>query len=641
MTTNAVDPSDDLSASPRSRGENVRLALGALGVVYGDIGTSPLYAIRECFMEVGDRAVTTEHVLGVLSLVIWSLVMVVVVKYLTFVMRADNRGEGGVLALLALMVDLPGASASGTRKKVLVTLGLLAAGLLFADGTITPAISILSAVEGLESAAPMFEPVVLPVTMVILVGLFSVQRYGTAAIGRYFGPVMLVWFASLSVMGLAWVVRRPDVLAACNPVYLVYLVRESPWEAFYLLGAVVLVVTGAEALYADMGHFGRGPIRLAWYMVVFPALLLNYFGQGALMLTKGSLRGENLFFDMAPSVLRYPLVAIATMATIIASQALISGAYSLTQQAIQLGYLPRMRIVHTSSEMAGQIYVPWINWVLMVSCVCLVWGFQSSSALAAAYGIAVVGTMVITSVLLFAVMWERWGWGFGVAMVLTVVFLAVDTPFFLSNMTKFSTGGWLPLVMAAVVFMVMSTWSRGRSVLARTVDVAKIPLDMFIREEIEKNKAIRVDGTAVFMTGKSDIVPHVLMHHFKHNRVLHKQVILLSIEHRPVPRVPVRERVEVRDRGSGFWSVRASYGFTETPHVPSALRLCTAQGLAIDPDQVSYYLGHVTLVGSKRRTMWAWRKMIYSFLHHNESPATAFFGLPPNRVVELGRQVEI
>jgi KUP system potassium uptake protein len=641
MATEAVDViSSSVVPAKAGAGRVPRLALGALGVVYGDIGTSPLYAIRECFSGAHSTTVEPAHVLGVLSLVAWSLILVVVVKYLVFAMRADNRGEGGILALLALLVP-EGTGQKRTRARAaLMLLGLFGAALLFADGMITPAISVISAVEGLELATPVLHRWIVPIAMAILVGLFMVQRHGTGKIARFFGPTMLVWFVAIALMGLPWVVRRPEVVLALNPLMAVRLAVEQPHQTFLLLGSVVLCITGAEALYADMGHFGPAPIRVAWFAVVFPALLVNYFGQGARLLADPGVAGGNLFYSLAPEWLLYPSITVATVATIIASQALISGAFSLAQQAVQLGYSPRLRVVHTSRMIEGQIYIPEVNFLVMLASLGLVVGFRSSSNLAAAYGVAVMGTMVITSVLLFAVAWRQWGWSWWQAWGLLALFLAVEVPFLLSNLTKFYSGGWFPLFVAGAVFTGMTTWFRGRYLMAQPEISASLPLNLFV-PDIQRTKPLRVEGTAVFMSSRPEVVPTVLMHHYKHNRMLHERVILLHVATLPVPTVPPEERVRVRDLDHGFYQVTAYYGFMEQPNVSEIFLRCRGKGLNVEPGQASYFLGRSSLLPTGRSRMMGWRKRLFAFLYKNERAATDFFDLPPNRVVEMGRQVEL
>ncbi|MEB2344171.1 MAG: potassium transporter Kup [Deltaproteobacteria bacterium] len=611
------------------------LALGAIGVVYGDIGTSPLYALRECFHGSHGVALSEANVLGVLSLVVWALVLVVCVKYLTFIMRADNEGEGGILALLALQRD----SQSARWRRIAPLLALIGAGLLYGDGAITPAISILSAIEGIEIATPALRDAVVPITVVLLIGLFSVQRFGTGRIGSVFGWVMLAWFVAIGTAGAIAALRQPGVLAAVSPLHAIRFLAEHGVTAFLLLASVVLVVTGSEALYTDMGHFGARPIRTAWYAVVMPALVLNYLGQGAVLL-EGGVAVTNPFYALAPGLWLYPMLVLATLAAIIASQALISGAYSLTRSAIQLGFFPRMRIVHTSGETEGQIYVPEINWFLLLVCLALVLGFGSSSRLAAAYGIAVTGTMTMTSILFFGLARGVWGWSLPAAASLASGFLLVDAAFLGANLTKVEHGGWVPLVLGAVLVVVMTTWRQGREDLARYFIAGTMPVDVFLAD-VRSHGLPRVPGTAVFMTSNPHGIPPVLLHHVKHNKMLHEQVVLLSITTEQVPAVPFGRNFEVEEVGDGFWRVQARYGFMQTPHVPRLLAVCLAEGLAVDLDDTSYFLGRETLLTGGPSRMARWRKALFAYLSRNSRPATQFFGLPPNRVVELGAQIEI
>ncbi len=631
------DPSRPKTPSaPASHGARAGLLLGALGVVFGDIGTSPLYAIKACFSPDSTHRVdpTPENVLGILSLVFWSLTLVVTVKYLTFILRADNQGSGGILALLALV-----PSQKGVRTGPLVLLVLFGAALLYGDGVITPAISVLSAMEGLEVATSTLRPAVVPLTVAVLVALFLAQKHGTGGIGKVFGPITLVWFVTIAVLGGRWILENPAVLAAVDPRHGVRFFLEHGIHGFMVLGAVVLCITGAEALYADMGHFGRGPIRAVWYAVVWPALLFNYFGQGALLLQNpGAV--TNPFYPLVPGWALLPTVVIATAATIVASQALISGAFSLTQQAVQLGYFPRVTIIHTSKVTEGQIYIPEINRALFIFCVLLVLTFRSSSALAAAYGIAVTGTMAITTIVYFVVVTRRWGWPLWKALPPVVVFLAVDIAFFATNAAKFFHGGWFPVVMAAGIFTVMTTWKTGRRILSEAFKADVRPLEQFL-EEIAREKPFRVPGTSVFMASNPHGTPPVLLHHYKHNQVLHEQVVLLSVTNERVPEVPPEERVSIIDKGNGFYRVRARYGFMQTPHVPSVLFACKEQGLVIDLKHTSYYLGRETLLPTGRSKMSRWRKGLFAFISRNARPATAYFGLPPGRVVEFGMQINL
>lgn len=618
------------------------LSLGALGVVYGDIGTSPLYALKECFHPLFGVSPKPHNVLGLLSLFFWTLTLVVVVKYIGFVLRADNRGEGGILSLMSLAVPQSARPASLlSRTGVVIGLGLFGSALLFADGMITPAISVLSAVEGLGVSTPSLEPFIVPITLVILIALFTVQKRGTRFVGTMFGPVMLLWFATIAILGLRWIVQEPLVLTAVNPWYAIRHFSEHGRHGLLVLGAVVLCITGAEALYADLGHFGRNPIRLTWYVVVFPALLLNYFGQGAVVIhTQGEAAG-NPFYATATGPLHYTLVVIATLAAIIASQAMTSGAFSIARQAVQLGYCPRLTVVHTSSRTIGQIYVPEINGALMVACCGLVLAFGSSSRLAAAYGVAVVGTMTITSMLLFVVARRRWGWGLVKAGGLAGVFLVIDLTFLAPNLAKLFHGGWFPLFFAAGVFGLMTTWKRGRSLLGASLAKARLPLNIFLQNLASGTQVVRVPGTAVFMTSDPTGTPVVLMHHVKHNKVLHERVILLSVSTKEMPTVPVSERVDVQDLGQGFFQIRASYGYMQTPTVADIFKCCESAGLKADPTQVSFYLGKETLITTRKPGMSQWRKTLFSVMSRNAISAVAYFDIPPNRVVELGTQIEL
>lgn len=634
------EPTETEPTSPSSRPHPATLtfALAALGIVYGDIGTSPLYALREAFSGRYGIEASPAHVLGVLSLVFWSLTAVVTVKYLGFIMKADNRGEGGIFALLAL-VPRGSDRGSSARALPLVLLTLFGAALLYGDGAITPAISVLSAVEGLEVGMEVSRPVIIALTVAILVALFLFQRHGTAGIGRVFGPIMLVWFVAIGLLGLAQIAHRPSVLAAVNPLYAVEMFLERPWRTFVLLGAVVLVVTGGEALYADMGHLGRRPIRTGWFGLVCPGLLLNYFGQGAILLDSPA-SAANPFYALVPSVLLYPMVALATTATIIASQALISGAFSLTRQAVQLGYWPRVTIVHTSEATEGQIYIPEVNYGLMVACVWLVLQFQGSGALAAAYGLAVTGTMTITSIVYFVVLTRTWRWPAWRAALLVAAFLAFDLAFFGASLLKFSEGGWFPVAVGVAVFTVMTTWKDGRAALARRMLDTSLPIDLVLAD-VARRKPPRVPGTAVFMSSNPEAAPTSLLHHLKHNKVLHEQVVLLSIVSKDVPRVISEERLAVEPFGQGFWRVIARFGFMETPNVPAVLARCGEYGLTTEPMTTSFYLSRETLLTGGRSRMMRWRKALFAFLSRNARPATAYFRIPPNRVVEMGMQVEI
>lgn len=619
-------------------------SLGALGVVYGDIGTSPLYAMKECLAWNADGTFSphavmpdTANVLGVLSLMLWSLALVVCVKYVAFVLRADNKGEGGILALAALV----SGTSSRARIAIPLILGLFGTGLLYGDGVITPAISVLGAMEGLSEQNAALSHLVVPATVAILVGLFLVQRHGTARIGIAFGPIMSVWFLAIGAMGLRWLVVEPRVLHAFDPRHAVHFLAANGYEAFVIVGLVFLCVTGGEALYADMGHFGRRPIRIAWFTVALPMLVLNYLGQGALMLSTpiGTIR--NPFFAMAEGLevggvsLLVPMLVLSVAAAIIASQALISGVFSITRQAMQLGFWPRMTVVHTS-EHEGQIYIPEMNWLLMAGCIAVTLEFRTSSGLAAAYGIAVTGTMAITTLLFCLVARRNWNWSLGAVLAFLVPFLAIDLAFFSSNAIKFLHGGWFPMAIGVAVFAIMTTWWRGRVELSKAMDGSGLPDELFLAE-LDSNPPHRVLGTAVFMSSSPQGIPNVLIHHMKHNQVLHERVVLFSLETRPVPWVDAATSLEVRDLGHGFVRVIAPVGFLQTPDVPKLLGQC----MTLEPLRTTYYLGRQTLLTSGVAKLAYWRKLLFAFLSRNARTPTAFFNLPPNRVVELGLQIEL
>jgi KUP system potassium uptake protein len=629
------------------------LALAALGVVYGDIGTSPLYALKECFNGTHGVPLTPENVLGVLSLVFWSLNFVVSFKYIAMVLRADNRGEGGILALLALV--RPRGGPVTHRREFLLLMGLFGAALLYGDGVITPAISVLSAIEGLHVATPAFQPFVVPLTVGVLTALFWIQKRGTARVGGLFGRLMVLWFSCLAALGIHGIVQHPGVVAALNPAHAVGYLERNGFGSFFVLGSIFLVLTGAEALYADMGHFGRRPIRLAWWGFVLPALMLNYLGQGAVLLARGAEVVGNPFYSMVPGWALYPMVAIATMAATVASQALISGAFSLTQQAMQLGFVPRMRVVHTSRTEIGQIYLPGINWALWFATVALVLAFQTSDNLAGTYGVAVTGTMLITTILFTVVERRIFGWSLAVVAPLTALFLVVDIAFFGANMVKFFNGGWFPLAAAAVIYLLMSTWRRGRQQVTAILTESSLPLNLFI-PDIERRHPVRVPGTAVFMSSIPDVAPPVLLHHLKHNKVLHERVILMTLSSLEIPQVDEGERVKVTGLGAGFYQVSATFGFMELPDVPQIL-LAVARSLhepgepppSLKLSDVTFYLGRETLIvapaaSSAARAPGAmprWRAGIFSVMSRNALSAASFFGLPPNRVIELGAQIEV
>ena len=656
--------------NPRGR-RLVILALTALGVVYGDIGTSPLYAIKEAFGPHYGLGVSPGGsldplaVYGVLSLMVWALILVVSVKYVVFIMRADNRGQGGILALLALILQRQHRKEEAGRRMALIALGLFGASLLYGEGIITPAISVLSAMEGLEVVADravvnadfgqtaqamlaqagsatgngLLEFSIVPLTVVILTALFYFQRHGTLRVGVVFGPIMLLWFTVIGALGLTEIIGHAGILRAISPHYAARFLIDHGIQGFLVLGAVVLVITGAEALYADMGHFGKRPIRLAWFAYVLPCLLLSYFGQGALVLRDPAAL-DHPFFRLAPPSLLIPLVILATIAAIIASQALISGAFSLTQQCVQLGYSPRVTIVHTSAHQQGQIYIPEINKALWLGCILLVLGFGSASRLAAAYGIAVTGTMAISSVLFYVVARNRWNWPLARVLALTAGFLIIDLSFFGSNVPKILHGGWVPLAFGLGLFTLMTTWKRGREILRDIMRRGSLPFDLFI-EDVERRRPHRVRGTAVFMTSEPEGTPVVLLHHLKHNQVLHEQVLLLSVTSAEVPELADLERVKVERLPHGFFRVIARYGFMETPDVKEILALSAEQGVTTVPHETSYYLGRERILPTGMSPMWGWRKKIFVFMSRNAIGATQYFGIPPNRVVELGTQIEI
>ncbi|PQO26484.1 potassium transporter Kup [Blastopirellula marina] len=614
-----------------------KLSLVALGVVYGDIGTSPLYALRECFRADHAIAASQDHVLGVLSLIFWALAIVISTKYLIFILQADNEGEGGILALAALVS--PSESNSEYRRWAIFTLGLLGGSLLYADGMITPAISVLSAIEGLEIAAPALDSYVEPITIAILVGLFLFQSRGTASVGTIFGPIMLIWFFTLAGLGILHLVQAPQVLTAINPIYGIRLLFENQLTGFLVLGSVFLVVTGGEALYADMGHFGKQPIRISWYWVVLPSLLLNYFGQGAFLLRHPE-GFTNPFYLMAPGWALYPLVVLATLATVIASQAVITGAFSLTLQAVQLGYSPRMTIRHTSAEQIGQIYIPLINWVLMFACIGLVLGFRSSDNLAAAYGVAVTITMVITTVLFFLLTRMRWNWSLPAALTVSGIFLAVDLAFLAANLFKISNGGWFPLLVAAGAYTLMSTWMSGQRLLARRIRERALSVELYIAD-LMNDPPVRVPGIAIFLTSNPIGTPPALRHNVRHNKVLHEQVVFLTVSTAGVPHVRLAKRVEYEEIGEGFHRIMVSYGFMDTPNIPLTLATLPSDKLNLQSEDVTYYLGTERLLATARPGLAIWRERLFAWMARNSQPATAYFSLPPDQVVEIGSQVEL
>lgn len=659
--SSSATPSESPSGSPSSLHKRLfSLSIGALGVVYGDIGTSPLYALKECFLLKATQSshetltrvpVDVNNILGVLSLVFWSLTFVVGIKYISLIMRADNQGEGGILALLALSKPKKESIAASEKSTIhagLISLALVGAALLYGDGVITPAISVLGAVDGLQYAEGLENIVinhpyiVVFITVFILFILFMVQKRGTDQVAALFGPVMVVWFVTIAFIGLKWILRYPSVLVAIHPKYAVQFFLQNGWTGFRVLGGVVLCITGGEALYADMGHFGKRPIRIAWYSLVFPALLLNYFGQGALLLSQPLAAIKHPFFNMVSGVWQYPLVLIATLAAVIASQALISGVYSLTQQAVQLGYLPRIPIVHTSGHHQGQIFVPHVNFFLMVACIALVLVFKTADNLAAAYGIAVTGTMGITSILFYSIARSKWKWPLWKAGSLLLLMGIVDAAFFGANVLKLphNSGGWVPVLIGAALFIVMTTWKKGRQLLKKYDTEATLPLEMLL-QDLEHHPLPRVSGMAVFMTPPHQEVPLVLLHHIKHNKVLHEEVMLLSISTARVPEVPPEQRVHIEEERLGFYRIKAYYGFMQTPHMAEILKLCYKAGLKTVLNETSFYLGREALRLTGHFSLWSWRKILFVLLHRNAQTAMDFFGIPPNRVIEMGTQVEV
>jgi KUP system potassium uptake protein len=619
--------------------EILLLSLGSLGVVFGDIGTSPLYALRWCFLGHNPIEPTPANVLGVLSLIFWSLILVISVKYLLYVMRAENSGEGGILALMALLS--PWGPGSHRNRWVVIALGVFGAALLYGDGVITPAISVLSAVEGLTVATTSMNHLIVPITMVILILLFAFQRRGTAGIGAVFGPVMLVWFLTIAILGIAALVHRPHVLVAVSPIHGYLFFLHHHWEGFLVLGSVFLVVTGGEALYADMGHFSLRTIRVAWFGLVLPSLLLNYFGQGALLLTNPE-EVFHPFYHLAPDWALYPLVILATMATVIASQAVISGVYSLSRQAAFLGLLPRQRIVQTSSTQIGQIYIPSINWMLMIATVGIVLAMRDSSGLASAYGVAVSTTMVITTLLAYLVAREKWHWSLPAALAVTVAFLSVDLAFFSANMVRIVHGGWIPLLLGGAVFGAMYTWKRGRRLVRERLTISMVPLDSFVKS-IGVDSPVRVPGTAVFMSASPHGTPPMLLHHLKFNKVLHERVILVTVVIDDVPRVVPLQRLKIQDWDQGISQVLIHFGFMEDPDVPRALEGAQARGLLdIDHENVVYFVGGQTIIPTPVHTgMSMWRKRLYALMVRNAAQSIAFYKLPPDLVIEIGMEIEI
>lgn len=613
------------------------MALGALGIVFGDIGTSPLYALRECFGTEYGLGLSPANIIGVLSLIFWTLLIVICVKYMAVVMRADNKGEGGILSLMALASS--GEDRAGVRRFLIVTLGLFGAALLYGDGVITPAISVLSAVEGLYFLTPALEPYVLPITIFVLNALFLMQRFGTGKIGVVFGPVLLVWFTVLGILGLHGVMQNPAVLSAMSPLHAFEFFRDNGWAGFLVMGSVFLVVTGGEALYADMGHFGRQPIRLAWFLIALPALTLNYFGQGALLLSNPEAI-SNPFYMLAPKWGLAPLVMLSTLATVIASQALISGVFSITRQAVQLGFCPRIATIHTSSREIGQIYVPFVNWALFLGVIWLVLTFKTSTNLAAAYGIAVTGTMVITTLLAFEVATRRWRWSFPRAILVFGFFLIVDLAFFGANIVKVAHGGWVPLIIASLIYLLMVTWNTGRRILYLRLKDRSVSVEEFA-QRILRTPPLRVTGTAIYMSGDSTGIPVPLLHNLKHNKVLHERVALLTIQTKEEPFVPKKDRVDIKEIIPNFYRIIVYYGFMETPKMKHILEACRQRDIHFNVQETTFVLGRETILPSTIPGMSLWRERVFALMSRNAQRPTAFFKIPPNQVIEVGIQIEI
>jgi KUP system potassium uptake protein len=613
------------------------LTLGAMGVVYGDIGTSPLYTMREIFGTATAIPLDPAHIIGTVSVIFWGLMMVVTLKYVLLVLRADNRGEGGIMALTALVANAAGKTPR--RRLILLMTGVFGAALFYGDTVITPAISVLSAVEGLEVITPAFKPYVLPICIAVLIGLFAMQRFGTATVGRMFGPVIALWFGVLTVTGVTQILQEPTILAALNPLNAFHFLRSQGWHVFVAVGAIVLAFTGAEALYADMGHFGKRPIQLAWIGLVLPALTINYMGQGALLIRDPSAL-ENPFYRLFPSFWLIPAVVLATVATVIASQAVITGAYSMTKQAMQLGLLPRMQVNYTSAKNAGQIYLPGVNWLLLVAVIIAVLGFGSSSALAAAYGMSVTVTMLITTVLTYFLVRDGWGYPLPLAIMATGVFLFLDVLLVMSCSLKFFQGGWFPLLLGVAIFFVMATWQRGRELLIDSIrhdDPELLPF----ANRLLVDRVHRVARTAVYAVANPGTVPQALMHNLKHNQVLHERNVILTVKFHDVPWIPFEERVQVMSLTTGFWTVQVNYGFKNTPDVPKALELCSFNGAPINLFETSYFLSREIVVPTKGAGMSHWREVFFAFMSRNSGSVASFFQLPNNCVIELGTRVQI
>lgn len=626
-----------MDSSHNSKERLSTLAIAALGVVYGDIGTSPLYTMKEAFSGAHHPIpITPENVLGILSLIFWALMIVVTVKYISFIMRADNKGEGGIMALMAMALrNLPEGSHS---RRLVLLLGLFGAALFYGDGVVSPSISVLSAVEGLTVITPNFTPFIIPITLGVLIALFMMQSRGTAKVGRLFSPVMLLWFCTLAVLGLINIIDTPAVLNAVNPYYGARFLLDSPMLGFLSLGAVILALTGAEALYADMGHFGRKPIQVVWFCLVLPALVINYFGQGALLLSNPAAI-TNPFYLLAPSWAMYPLIGLAMIATVIASQAVITGAFSMTHQAMQLGYTPRLQLLHTSGTRIGQIYIPAINWLMLIVIIALVLGFRSSSNLAAAYGIAVTGTMLTTSILAYFVAHKLWGWNPWYAFFGALPFICIDIALFSASSVKIIDGGWFPLIFGLTLFLLLTTWKRGRALLQKRLSEEAIELSPFIRSMGSDSGVTRVAGTAVYLTGNLNGVPHAMLHSLKHYKVLHERVVLVAVNVLDIPYVGDAQRVYVEPLPNHFWRVKVFYGFMDEPNLPEALDWCAEQGLDFDMMETSFFIGRETLIARMNSEMNFWREKLFIAMSRNASSAADFFKLPANRVVEMGSQI--
>ncbi|MEB0138068.1 MULTISPECIES: potassium transporter Kup [unclassified Undibacterium] len=613
------------------------LSLAAIGIVYGDIGTSPLYTMKEVFSPEHGLELNEFNVFGVISLICWGLIIIVALKYVTLILRADNRGEGGIMALTALALESVGKSSK--LYFVLLVLGLLGAALFYGDGVITPAVSVLSAIEGLEVATPAFKPYVVPITVLVIAALYAVQFKGTAGIGRWFGPIMVIWFALLAVMGVYNIAKMPSIIGALNPVHAFDFLLSHGWVAFLALGAVVLAFTGAEALYADMGHFGSQPIRIAWFSVVFPALALNYLGQGALLIVTPSAVSNPFYQQLGPWSV-YPLVILSAVATVIASQATISGTFSMTKQAIALGILPRMQIIHTSAKEIGQIYIPVVNWLQLLVVVAAVVGFASSSNLASAYGIAVTGTMLVTSLLTFFVIRHRWKLNLALCLMATGFFAFIDFSLFAANALKIVHGGWFPLVLGSIMFVIMTTWKRGRELVFDNLKKHAIPLSDFL-ESLFVSPPHRVPGTAIFLRGEADGVPHALLHNLSHNKILHERVVFLTLHNKEIPWVAPEDRVHVTDFGHDCYQIDVNYGFKNEPDIPKALALCEKFGLLFEPMETSYFIARQTIVSKPGSGMALWREWLFVLMSRNARDAADYYRIPTNRVIEVGSQVEI